>query len=120
MPSIWVGHWSRARFPSAAQGRRPRVISGPIVEYGHDEGCSITGGVVYRGSAIPELDGVYLFADYCTAELWGVVGNGETAPAERIDLGVGTGPSPAAFARGPGGEVYVLSLENQISRIDPA
>lgn len=93
---------------------------GPIVEYGHDEGCSITGGVVYRGNAIPELDGVYLFADYCTAELWGVVGTGETGPAERIDLGVGTGPAPAAFAEGPGGEVYVLSLEDQISRIDPA
>jgi glucose/arabinose dehydrogenase len=92
----------------------------PIAEYSHDEGCSITGGVVYRGSAIPELSGVYLFADYCTAELWGVVGTGQEGPAERIDLGVGTGPSPAAFAEGPGGEVYVLSLEDRIARIDPA
>jgi len=106
--------------PFSGSGPPAEGYLGPIVEYGHDEGCSVTGGVVYRGSAIPELDGVYLFADYCTAELWGIVGNGETAPAERIDLGVGTGPSPAAFAKGPGGEVYVLSLENQISRIDPA
>ncbi len=93
---------------------------GPIIEYGHDEGCSITGGVVYRGAAIPELDGIYLFADYCTAQLWGVVGDGSSAPATRIDLGVSTGPSPASFAEGPGGEVYVLSLEDQIARIDPA
>ena len=93
---------------------------GPIVEYSHDEGCSITGGVVYRGTAIPELDGVYLFADYCTAQLWGVVGNGVAGPATRIDLGVGTGPSPAAFAEGPGGEVYVLSLDDAVLRIDPA
>lgn len=106
--------------PFAGTGPPTDGYLGPIVEYGHDEGCSITGGVVYRGDAIAELDGIYLFADYCTARLWGVVGTGETDPPVRIDLGVSTGPSPAAFAEGPGGEVYVLSLEDVIARIDPA
>ncbi|HEX8802968.1 MAG TPA: PQQ-dependent sugar dehydrogenase, partial [Acidimicrobiales bacterium] len=41
----------------------------PVFEYSHDEGCSITGGVVYRGDAIPELDGAYLFGDYCNGVL---------------------------------------------------
>ncbi len=41
----------------------------PAVEYSHDEGCSITGGVVYRGKAIPELAGAFFFADYCTGLL---------------------------------------------------
>src|SRR5690606_16018001 len=41
----------------------------PIHTYSHDEGCSITGGYVYRGSAIPDLEGRYFFADYCAGVL---------------------------------------------------
>jgi glucose/arabinose dehydrogenase len=45
----------------------------PIAEYGHDAGCSITGGVVYRGKALPALDGRYFYADYCTGLLRSLV-----------------------------------------------
>ena len=41
----------------------------PVYEYGHDEGCSVTGGYVYRGRALPDLTGKYLFSDYCTGEV---------------------------------------------------
>jgi glucose/arabinose dehydrogenase len=41
----------------------------PAVEYGHDAGCSIIGGDVYRGKALPELDGLYFYSDFCTALL---------------------------------------------------
>ena len=40
-------------------------LTDPVIEYTHDEGCSITGGVVYRGEAIPELQGHYFYADWC-------------------------------------------------------
>jgi glucose/arabinose dehydrogenase len=42
----------------------------PTAVYGHDHGCSITGGVVYRGAALPALSGRYVYGDFCTGALW--------------------------------------------------
>jgi hypothetical protein len=42
----------------------------PVFEYSHDNGCSVTGGVVYRGDEIPEIQGYYFFADYCSDYIW--------------------------------------------------
>jgi hypothetical protein len=54
-----------------ARGAGPRKeFADPIWEYSHDVGKSITGGGVYRGKALPELDGYYLHADYVTSKIW--------------------------------------------------
>ncbi len=51
----------------------PTGLTLPVVEYGHTEGnCSVTGGVVYRGPDGPPMQGVYLYADYCTGRIWGL------------------------------------------------
>ena len=49
----------------------------PVYEYSHSEGCSVTGGVVYRGTAMPELAGQFLFADYCTGWVRSIDRSGE-------------------------------------------
>ena len=48
----------------------------PVAEYHHNEGCSVTGGFVYRGPSYPRMQGVYFYADYCNGRLWGLKRNG--------------------------------------------
>jgi glucose/arabinose dehydrogenase len=50
----------------------------PIFEYDHSQGCSVTGGPVYRGSLYPRMQGVYFFADYCSGRLWGLRRDGNS------------------------------------------
>lgn len=69
----WNLREGRHQFPIAqtdkGSGPRPDLIE-PILEYHHDVGKSITGGCVYRGQQIPQLEGLYLYADYVTGQIW--------------------------------------------------
>jgi glucose/arabinose dehydrogenase len=79
----------------------------PVAEYGHDEGCSVTGGFVYRGTAIPALKAAYLFADYCSGKVWGLFakfGGGYETPRTLLE----TDLRISSFGEGPNGELYVL------------
>jgi glucose/arabinose dehydrogenase len=79
----------------------------PLLEYGHGSGrCAITGGYVYRGSAIPELVGGYLFADFCSGEIW-VVSSTAGAPANRTLL-LDTNLQISSFGENASGELYVV------------
>jgi glucose/arabinose dehydrogenase len=90
----------------------------PVFEYSHDEGCSVTGGVVYRGSAIPGLGGAYLFGDYCQGDLRGLrVREGEVTEERTFDAHV---DQLVSFAEDAAGEVYALSLLGGIYRLDAA
>ena len=87
----------------------PADLVFPVYTYTHDEGCSVTGGYVYRGSAIAALVGTYVFGDYCTGELWGLV-RGTDGTAERIDLGVSVPPNTlVSFGEDADGELYALA-----------
>jgi quinoprotein glucose dehydrogenase len=106
-------------------------ISPPIVEYPHapgqpptrnrkDDGKSITGGYVYRGKALPELVGVYVYGDYDTGRIWGTrEKNGKaTANAELIDIKAGK-INIAAFGEDPAGELYILGFDGRIHTLVP-
>ena len=101
--------------------RRPSDAVAPVFSYHHDDdlgGCSVTGGVVYRGTNLVGLDGAYLVSDYCTGWVQALL-VGEDDAIEAVDLGLHI-PSPSSFGTDQDGNVYVLSLEGTVFRLDPA
>ena len=76
----------------------------PVAEYGHDAGCSVTGGMVYRGRAFPVLDGMYFYGDYCTGLVWGMRRSGEQWIAREL---MRTRLSISTFGEDEAGELYV-------------
>ena len=92
----------------------------PVYAYTHDEGCSVTGGYVYRGKAVAALEGTYVFGDYCTGDLWGLV-RGTDGTAERIDLGVSVPRNTlVSFGEDADGELYALSTAGTVFRLEAA
>jgi glucose/arabinose dehydrogenase len=91
----------------------------PLLDYDHANGrCAVTGGYVYRGSAIPVLRGGYVFADYCSGEIW-VVPAGAGAPASKVSL-LDTNLLISSFGENARGELFVTDLNGRLYRIDPA
>ncbi|MDQ3304667.1 MAG: PQQ-dependent sugar dehydrogenase [Actinomycetota bacterium] len=102
-------------------GDPPSGAVAPVYEYTHDEGFSVTGGYVYRGQAIPALQGAYLFGDLGTAQVWALAVDASGAVAGRADLGVGVDEGTlVSFFEDAAGELYVISIGGTISRLDPA
>jgi len=111
--------WSEMEGDRAFRGGEPPDGAvEPIHTYGRDDGCSVTGGYVYRGERIPELVGVYLFGDFCEGEVRALVEQDGEAIAERgLDL---FPESISSFGEDADGELYVLSLDGPVYRIIPA
>ncbi|HKK09166.1 MAG TPA: PQQ-dependent sugar dehydrogenase [Gemmatimonadota bacterium] len=90
----------------------------PVLEYGHDQGCSITGGMVYRGDAMPELDGTYFYSDYCSGWLRSFRYRAGSVTDER-SWSVGDLGRVLSFGRDAAGELYVLSADGSVYRLEP-
>ena len=81
------------------------------------ENCSVNGGYVYRGSAIPALEGAYLYGDACNPDIIATtVVSGEVQDQTTL----GQVRRVMAFGRGPDGEIYVVSATGTVYRMDPA
>jgi hypothetical protein len=87
----------------------------PVSGFDRDEGCVVTGGYVYRGSAMSDLHGVYLFADYCSGRVWGLIR--DTSSAWRRLGPVETGLRISSFGEDATGELYVVDIEGAIYRL---
>ncbi|MEX2048483.1 MAG: PQQ-dependent sugar dehydrogenase [Gemmatimonadota bacterium] len=94
-----------------ASGCNTSGLALPIYEYGHAEGCSVTGGYAYRGSAYPTLEGRYFFADFCGGWIRSfVVMNGVAQDVQDHTGDLGTLPQITSFGEDGVGELYVVSL----------
>ena len=87
----------------------------PILEYGHDQGCSVTGGYRYRANPSSPLNGIYLFGDFCTGIIWGASQGEDGSWSRRVLLD--TDLSLASFGEDETGNVYVVSLSGEVYRL---
>ena len=90
----------------------------PVVEYSHSEGCSITGGYVYRGSAMPAWQGVYFYGDYCSGNVWGLIHTADGGWQSRLLFS--TGARISTFGVDEAGDLYLADLgSNMLLRLSP-
>jgi len=87
----------------------------PIAQYTHELGQAVTGGYVYRGSAIPGLVGQYLFADFVSGRIWTIPN--DTAPTKNVVEGFDSGLNISSFAEDHDGELYVVNMQGNLHRI---
>jgi glucose/arabinose dehydrogenase len=109
---VMEGAYCRDRFT----GCDTTGLEWPIIDYGRALGCAVTGGVIYRGAAIPILNGRYVFGDFCSGRIWSL-DNGPRgwAMTELWD----TPLHITSFGEDEDGAVYVLDYGGAMFRIDP-
>ena len=113
--------WNRMEGPACfppQQTCNKKSFIAPIAWYGRAAGISVTGGYVYRGNALPALQGTYLFGDYGSSRIWALT---EGPPGTRWDVAeLLTAPQPiSSFGEDEAGEVYVVGYAGTIFRIEP-
>lgn len=104
-----------------ANGCSREGLTLPVADYAQDGGgCSVTGGYVYRGKALPALRGWYVYADFCSGAAWAFDTQGATHGSNPpVTVLRASGPSIASFAEDSAGELYVLCFDGKIYRLVP-
>ena len=106
--------WDHREGAHDYEGGGPEGMIDPVAEYSHPEGgCSVTGGYVYRGS-MSEWNGIYLYGDYCTGMIWGLIqvdGGWQTQLLFDVDVTI------TSFGQDESGEVYLISDNGGIFRL---
>ena len=110
--------WSYFEGFHSYKGHPPAQVSftQPVSEYSHSFGCSVTGGYVYRGTALPEWQGEYFYGDYCSGNVWGLDSlDGHTWQAKILFR---TGAKISTFGIDQAGELYLADYASgTISRL---
>jgi glucose/arabinose dehydrogenase len=92
----------------------------PVHEYGHSQGCSVTGGYVYRGSVFPSLQGTYFYADYCEGVIRSFrYENGSVVDHRNWSAQFGNLGAITSFGEDAAGEIYVTTSNGVVHKIVP-
>jgi glucose/arabinose dehydrogenase len=109
----WRAFEGRARFSNTALG--PGQLVAPVYVYSHDDGCSVTGGYVYRGRAVGAAAGRYFFGDYCSGTIWSLrIDNGRAVEVRRESFSVG---SLTSLGEDVAGELYFANGNGRIYKL---
>jgi len=109
----WDVYEGRVSFEDKALG--PGRLVSPVAQYSHARGCSITGGYVYRGSAVPSAVGRYFYGDYCSGTIWSLKLVGSVARQIRPEPF--TVKNLTSFGEDGAGELYALSGNGVLYRL---
>jgi glucose/arabinose dehydrogenase len=109
----WDVYEGRASFERKALG--PGRLIRPVAQYTHGEGCSITGGYVYRGSAVPSATGRYFYGDYCSGTVWSL--KLVAGAARQVRVEPFTVPGLTSFGEDGAGELYAVSQKGALYRL---
>ncbi|MDX2141562.1 MAG: PQQ-dependent sugar dehydrogenase [Chloroflexota bacterium] len=91
----------------------------PIAEYPHSEGISVTGGYVYRGERIPDLQGIYLYGDFGFGTVWAAWRDAAGAWGSAVYI-ANSGQVISSFGEDEAGELYIVNYSGLVMRLDPA
>jgi uncharacterized repeat protein (TIGR03806 family) len=98
--------------------RTPGTID-PVAAHSRTEARSITGGYVYRGSAMPSLNGTYIYGDFETGNIWALLYDADNKPTPKI-IGTVAPQTLVSFGQGNDGEVYTVQISGEISKLVPS
>jgi glucose/arabinose dehydrogenase len=111
----WDVYEGRARFENKDLSRGALVQ--PLEVYSHSLGCSVTGGFVYRGSAVPAARGRYFYGDYCSGIVWSLRQvDGRSTDVRRESFRI---EGLSSFGEDARGELYATSLNGRVYRLAP-
>jgi hypothetical protein len=97
-------------------------ITSPLYDYANaGSECAVTGGYMYRGCSAPELEGQYIFGDYCSARIWALTHDGVNV-TDTVEITSDVNPTSAvgllsSFGEDANGDLYMLDLDGDIYKI---
>jgi glucose/arabinose dehydrogenase len=109
---VWEG---RSRYTSGQRVNPRGTLVFPIAVYSHSQGCSITGGYVYRGAAFPRLQGLYIYGDYCSGRIW-ALRQTSAGQWKQIEL-LSSGLNISSFGEDAAGELYLTDLSGALYQV---